>query len=182
MTLAGCIKVDKVVVFSGLSHLTVSSFQVGWNIETAPATTFQILKTYTAEMKAPCTGTRCTKVIFQIYFTGQQTSRSLSQKYLHILCRALPLDWLGADMMLKPSLTTNTSRIILKHFSWLDGLQLCWRCCLLNVCSLPGGQAGEGCELHRCCSVLHGMWESNGGRTAGGQVSLHHVLGDSGAH
>lgn len=47
---------------------------------------------------------------------------------------------------------------------------------------LPGGQAEEGCELHRRCPLLHGMWEGNGGRATGGEVSLCHVLRDSGAY
>lgn len=155
-------------------------------------------------MKAP--GSRCSKVIFRIYFTGQQISRfkSICRTFIMQSCPSgLACSWYGAKEKSESS-TFNASRlfayqcavfqvrrpkppacrprIVLKHFSWLDALHLCWRCCLLNVFSLPGGQAGEGCELHWCCSVLHGMWKSNGGRTAGGQVSLHHVLGDSGAH
>lgn len=52
---------------------------------------------------------------------------------------------------------------------------------MLGVFS-PGGQAGEGCELRGCCSLFHGMRESNGGRATRGKVSLYHVLRDSGAY
>lgn len=53
-----------------------------------------------------------------------------------------------------------------------------------NVCFSrpPGGQAGKGRELHWRCPLLHGMWEGDGGRAAGGKVSIRHVLGDSGAY